>query len=125
MKKAIRSIFITIGLGTFIFIPMLILDNGLNGTLISVLIWTGASFLYGLSFLMWNLKSKIKIPLHIAVCFIITIAVRCFYSFFTDGAVNFAKIFLITIPIFIVVYVILYLFMKFIGDWKTDKEQEK
>lgn len=125
MKKAIRSIFITIGLGTFIFIPMLILDNGLNGTLISVLIWTGASFLYGLSFLMWNLKSKIKIPLHISVCFIITIAVRCFYLFFTDGTVNFGKIFLITIPIFIVVYVILYLFMKFIGDWKTDKEQEK
>lgn len=91
MKKAIRNIFIMLGLGTLIFIPMLILDNGLNDTLISVLVWTGASFLYGLSFLLWKLKNKIKIPLHIAVCFIITIGVRCLYSFFSYGYVDFGN----------------------------------
>lgn len=116
MKKALRSLFMSIGLGTLIFVPMLILDNGLNETLISVLVWTGASILYGLSFLIWKLKNKMKIPLHIAVCFIITIAVRFFYSYFSDGAVNFGRTFLITIPIFIAVYIVLYLFMRFVGD---------
>lgn len=91
MKKALRSLFMSIGLGTLIFVPMLILDNGLNETLISVLVWTGASILYGLSFLIWKLKNKMKIPLHIAVCFIITIAVRFLYSFFFRWSGKFRK----------------------------------
>lgn len=118
LKKLLHNVFITVGLGTMIFVPMLILDNGLNETLKSVLIWVGASILYGLSFELLIIKSKIKIPLHIVTCFIITIAVRCMYSYFTKGTVNFGSIFVITIPIFAAVYVVLYLFMKHIGGLK-------
>ena len=50
LKRILHNIFIAVGLGTVIFVPMLILDNGLNDTLKSVLIWVGASILYGLSF---------------------------------------------------------------------------
>ncbi|MDE6708908.1 MAG: DUF3021 family protein [Oscillospiraceae bacterium] len=115
MKKTLRSIFLSVGLGTMIFLPMLILDNGLNDTLKSVLIWTGASVLYGLSFELFKTKLKLKTPLHILICFAITITVRCLYSYFTAGTVNFFVI-LVTIPIFIAVYIALYFFMKYIGD---------
>lgn len=110
----------TVGLGTMIFVPMLILDNGLNETLKSVLVWVGASILYGLSFEVLMIKSKIKVPLHVIMCFIVTLIVRCFYSYFTKGTVNFGSIFVVTMPIFAVVYIVLYLFMKYIGDWKDD-----
>lgn len=54
LKRLLHNVFITVGLGTMVFVPMLILDNGLNETLKSVLIWIGASILYGLSFeLYW------------------------------------------------------------------------
>ena len=115
MKKTLRSIFLSVGLGTMVFLPMLILDNGLNDTLKSVLIWAGASVLYGLSFEIFKTKLKLKVPLHILICFVITITVRCLYSYFTDGTVNFSVI-LVTIPIFIAVYIALYFFMKYIGD---------
>ncbi len=116
MKKILQNIFMTVGLGTIIFVPMLILENGLNDTLKSVLIWIGASVLYGLSFSLWKIKMKRKIPLHIAICFIITISVRCLYSYFKNGIVNFSSLFLVTVPIFIGVYIVLYFFMKLIGD---------
>ena len=64
------------------------------------------------------MKFKIKIPIHIAICFLITVAIRCGYSYFTKGTVAFGSIFMMTIPIFIVVYVVLYFFMKFLGDLK-------
>lgn len=83
LKKLLHNVFITVGLGTMIFIPMLILDNGLNETLKSVLIWVGASILYGISFELLMIRSKMKTPLHIAVCFAITIIVRCLYSMST------------------------------------------
>lgn len=119
-KRLIHNVFITVGLGTVIFVPMLILDNGLNETLKSVLIWVGASILYGLSFEVLMIKSKIKMPLHIIMCFIVTLIVRCLYSYFTNGTVNFGSIFVVTMPIFAVVYIILYLFMKYVGAWKAD-----
>lgn len=115
LKRLLHNVFITVGLGTMVFVPMLILDNGLNETLKSVLIWVGASILYGLSFELLMIKSKIKIPLHIAICLIITISVRCIYSYFTNGTVNLGSIFVVTIPIFAAVYIVLYLFMKHIG----------
>lgn len=123
MKKVIRNLFLSVGLGTMIFVPMLILDNGLNDTLKSVLIWIAASILYGLSFSLWKIKFRMRIPLHI-ICFIITISVRCLYSYFTNGIVNFGRIFLVTIPIFIAVYIILYFFMKMVGDLDEDKNSD-
>lgn len=119
LKRLLHNVSITVGLGTMVFVPMLILDNGLNETLKSVLIWVVASILYGLSFEFLILKSKIKIPLHIAICFIITILVRCIYSYFTNGTVNLGSIFLVTIPIFAAVYIGLYLFMKYIGNMEA------
>lgn len=115
MKKTLRNIFISLGFGTMIFLPMLILDNGLNDTLKSVLIWAAASVLYGLSFEIFKTKLKIKLPLHILICFAVTVTVRCLYSYFTDGTVKFSVI-LVTVPIFIAVYIVLYFFMKNIGD---------
>lgn len=124
MKKVIRNLFLSVGLGTMIFVPMLILDNGLNDTLKSVLIWIAASILYGFSFSLWKIKFRMRIPLHIIICFIITISVRCLYSYFTNGIVNFGRIFLVTIPIFIAVYIILYFFMKMVGDLDEDKNSD-
>ncbi len=118
LKRLLHNVFIAVGLGTMVFVPMLILDNGLNETLKSVLIWVGASILYGLSFELLMIKSKIKIPLHIGICFIITILVRCIYSYFTNGTVNLGSILVVTIPIFVAVYIVLYLFMKYIGNLK-------
>lgn len=97
-----------------IFLPMLILDNGLNDTLKSVLTWAAASMLYGLSFEIFKTKLKIKLPLHILICFAVTVTVRCLYSYFTDGTVDFYVI-LVTVPIFIAAYIVLYFFMKHIG----------
>lgn len=114
MKKTLRNIFISLGFGTMIFLPMLILDNGLNDTLKSALIWAAASMLYGLSFEIFKTKLKIKLPLHILICFAVTVMVRCLYSYFTDGTVDFYVI-LVTVPIFIAVYIVLYFFMKHIG----------
>lgn len=119
LKRILHNMFIVLGLGTMIFVPMLILDNGLNDTLKSVLIWTGASILYGLSFELLVIKSKIKIPLHIVICFIITIIVRCGYSYFRNGIIEFINIFIVTIPIFVAVYVVLYFFMRLLGDLKN------
>lgn len=118
LNRLLHNVFITVGLGTMIFVPMLILDNGLNETLKSVLIWIGASVLYGLSFELLTINSKAKMPLHIAICFIITIMVRCIYSHFANGTVNFGGIFVVTIPIFIAVYIVLYFFMQYIGNLK-------
>lgn len=118
LNRLLHNVFITVGLGTMIFVPMLILDNGLNETLKSVLIWIGASVLYGLSFELLTINSKAKMPLHIAICFIITIMVRCIYSYFANGTVNFGGIFVVTIPIFIAIYIVLYFFMKYIGNLK-------
>lgn len=119
MKKAIRNIFLSVGLGTLIFVPMLIIDNGLNDTLISVLIWCSASVLYGFSFLLFKIKIKFKyvLPIHIALCLLITLTVRCLYSYFINGNIEWLKI-LITIPIFGVIYVALYFFIKYVGDLK-------
>lgn len=124
MKKVIRNLFLSVGLGTMVFVPMLILDNGLNDTLKSILIWIGASILYGLSFSLWKIKLRMRIPLHITICFIITISVRCLYSYFTNGIVNFGKIFIVTIPIFIAVYIMLYFFMKTIGDLEEERNSD-
>ena len=121
LKWTLHNMFIAVGFGTMVYVPMLLLDKGLNDTMQSVLTWVFASVLYGLSFEVIEIKSKIKYPIHIAVCFIITIATRLIYSYIENGTVNVLKMVAITIPIFVGVYIALYLFMKYIGNVKEEK----
>ena len=121
LKWTLHNMFIAVGFGTMVYVPMLLLDKGLNDTMQSVLTWVLASVLYGLSFEIIEIKSKIKYPIHIAVCFIITIATRLIYSYIENGTVNVLKTVAITIPIFVGVYIALYLFMKYIGNVKEEK----
>ena len=121
LKWTLHNMFIAVGFGTMVYVPMLLLDEGLNDTMQSVLTWVFASVLYGLSFEIIEIKSKIKYPIHIAVCFIITIATRLIYSYIENGTVNVLKTVAITIPIFVGVYIALYLFMKYIGNVKEEK----
>lgn len=120
LKWTLHNMFIAVGFGTMVYMPMLLLDKGLNDTMQSVLTWVFASVLYGLSFEIIEIKSKIKYPIHIAVCFIITIATRLIYSYIENGTVNVLKTVVITIPIFVGVYIALYLFMKYIGNVKEE-----
>ncbi|MCI5655123.1 MAG: DUF3021 family protein [Candidatus Pseudoruminococcus sp.] len=121
VKKTLHNMFIAVGFGTMVYVPMLLLNKGLNDTMQSVLTWVFASVLYGLSFEIIKIKSKIKYPIHIAVCFIITIATRLVYSYIENGTVDVIKTVIITIPIFVGVYIALYLFMKYIGNVKEEK----
>ncbi|MFR7819801.1 hypothetical protein [Candidatus Pseudoruminococcus sp.] len=121
VKRTLHNMFIAVGFGTMVYVPMLLLDKGLNDTMQSVLTWVFASVLYGLSFEIIKIKSKIKYPIHIAVCFIITIATRLVYSYIENGTVDVIKTVIITIPIFVGVYIALYLFMKYIGNVKEEK----
>lgn len=121
VKRTLHNMFIAVGFGTMVYVPMLLLDKGLNDTMQSVLTWVFASVLYGLSFKIIEIKSKIKYPIHIAVCFIITIATRLVYSYIKNGTVDMIKTVAITIPIFVGVYIALYLFMKYIGNVKEEK----
>ena len=131
MKKTFRNIFLTVGLGTLIFVPMLIIDNGFNKTMVSVIIWLGASILYGLSFSildMEKIKQIFRIPLHFITCFAITLAVRTGYSYFKNGSLHFKKLLIITAPIFIAIYILLFIYMKHFGDitfkFKTESKTE-
>ena len=101
VKRTLHNMFIAVGFGTMVYVPMLLLDKGLNDTMQSVLTWVFASVLYGLSFEIIKIKSKIKYPIHIAVCFIITIATRLVYSYIENGTVDVIKTVIITIPIFV------------------------
>lgn len=121
LKRALHNMFIAVGFGTMVYVPMLLLDKGLNDTMQSVLTWVLASVLYGLSFEIIEIKSKIKYPIHIVVCFVITIATRLIYSYIENGTINVLKTVTITIPIFAGVYIALYLFMKYIGNVKEEK----
>lgn len=121
VKRTLHNMFIAVGFGTMVYVPMLLLNKGLNDTMQSVLTWVFASVLYGLSFKIIEIKSKIKYPIHIAVCFIITIATRLVYSYIKNGTVDMIKTVAITIPIFVGVYIALYLFMKYIGNVKEEK----
>lgn len=49
IKKALHNMFIAVGFGTLVYVPMILLDKGLNDTMQSVLTWVCASVLYGLS----------------------------------------------------------------------------
>ena len=117
MKNVIRNIFSMIGFGTLIFIPMLIADNGFNETLQSVVTWTVASGLYGLSASILKMECRIKLFVHILVCFLITIATRFVYSWINNGSIQITRTILTTIPIFIGAYILVYLFIMF-----TNKE---
>lgn len=74
---------------------------------------------------------KIKLALHnmfiaigfnLGICFYcITIAIRLIYSYLENGTVNVLKTVAITIPIFVGVYIALYLFMKYIGNVNENK----
>lgn len=121
IKRVLHNMFIAVGFGTMVYVPMLLIDKGLNDTMQSVLTWVFASVLYGLSFEIIEIKSKIKYPIHIAICFIITIATRLIYSYLENGTVNVLKTVAITIPIFVGVYIMLYLFMKYIGNVNENK----
>ena len=116
VNRALHNIFIAVGFGTMVYVRMLLIDKGLNDTMQSVLTWAFASALYGISFELLKIKTKIKYPLHIAVCFTITIATRLIYSYVENGKINVLKTVAITIPIFVVVYIALFLFMKYIGS---------
>ena len=126
-RKTLHNVFIAVGFGTMVYVPMLIIDKGLNDTMKSVLTWVTASVLYGLSFEILKLRSKIRYPLHIAVCFAVTIATRLIYSYLENGTADVLKTILITIPIFVAVYIALALFMKYIGnaETKTDKSEKQ
>lgn len=121
IKRLLHNMFIAVGFGTMVYVPMLILDKGINDTMKSVLTWVFASLMYGLSFELLEIKTKIKYPIHISVCFIITIATRLMYSYIESGKITPIKTAVITTPIFIGVYIALFLFMKYIGNVK-DKE---
>lgn len=82
----------------------------------SVLTWVFASVLYGVSYEIIKVRTKLNILIHIAVCFIITIATRLIYSHIMNETVNVLKTAAVTIPIFVGVYIALYLFMKHIGN---------
>ncbi|WP_024860163.1 hypothetical protein [Ruminococcus flavefaciens] len=125
MKNTFRNIFLTIGLGTLIFTPMIIIDNGFNDTMISVLIWLGASIIYGLSFAILNWKSVFRIPLHFLVCFAVTLVIRCAYSFFINGELNLKKTLIITAPIFIAIYIVLFIYIKYFGHITSIKKSEE
>jgi len=116
MKNRLHHVFLTVGLGTLIFVPMLIIDNGLNDSMKSVLIWLGASVLYGLSFIILELKTIFRIPLHFAACFAITFAVRLGYNYLMNGEVRLKKLFMVTLPVFIVIYAVLLLYMRYFGN---------
>ena len=55
---ALHNIFIAVGFGTMVYVPMLLIDKGLNDTMQSVLTWVFASALYGLSFELLKIKSR-------------------------------------------------------------------
>ena len=119
IKRLLHNMFIAVGFGTMVYVPMLIFDQGINDTMKSVLTWVFASLMYGLSFELLEIKTKIKYPIHILVCFIITIATRLMYSYIESGTINPIKTVVITTPIFIGVYIALFLFMKYIGNVKV------
>ncbi|MDD7515368.1 hypothetical protein [Ruminococcus flavefaciens] len=125
MKNTLRNIFLAIGFGTLIFTPMIIFDNGIDDTMKSVIIWLAASILYGASFSILKMKTIFRYPLHIIACFAITLAVRTGYSYFMNGEIHFKKLFLVTLPIFIAVYVLLFLYMKYFGSSDTQKNAEE
>ena len=81
IKRALHNMFIAVGFGTMVYVPLLLLDKGLNDTMQSVLTWVFASVLYGLSYEIIKIKSKIKYPIHIIVCFIITISSLIFFPY--------------------------------------------
>ena len=125
MKNILRNIITTVCIGTLIFTPMILFDNGFNDTMKSFLIWIFASILYGLSFEILKLKKFFRIPLHFLTCFAITFAIRICYSLLVYGEVRLKKTFLITLPIFIVIYVALYFLMKYLNSPDKDKVSEE
>jgi hypothetical protein len=116
MKNTLHNIFLAVGLGTIIFTPLLIIDNGLNDTMVSVIIWLLASIVYGLTFSILRMKSIFRIPLHFIACFAVTMAVRFVYAYFSNGEIEFKKTFIVTVPIFIVIYIIMFFYMKYFGN---------
>ncbi len=113
MKRILKNTILTLGFGTIVFMFMLILDNGLNDTLKSILVWLIASALYGLSFAILNSKIKYRNIIHILICFLITIGARISYSYISSIDIDYLKILIITIPIYVCVYLLLYIFMKY------------
>ncbi len=120
-KRTLHNMFIAVGFGTMVYVPMLLIDKGLNDTMQSVLTWVIASVLYGLSFGILEIRSRAKYPIHIAVCFIVTIATRLVYSYIENGTVDVFRTVAVTLPIFAGVYIALFLFMKYIGNAKTNE----
>ena len=123
IKRILHNTFLAVGFGTCVYVPMLLIDKGFNDTMQSILTWVIASVLYGVSFEILRVKGKYRFPVHITVCFIFTIATRIVYSIIKNGTVNLIKTILITIPIFVVVYILLYLFMRFVGDAVKNDDQ--
>ena len=124
MKNTFRNIFLSVGLGALIFTPMLIIDNGFNETMKSVVIWRTASILYGLSFAILNWKSILRIPLHFLTCFAITLFIRCGYSYFISGEIHFKKLLAVTVPVFIAVYALLFLYIRYFGNIPQREKNE-
>ena len=125
MKNTFRNIFLSVGLGSLIFTPMLIFDNGFDDTMRSVVIWLAASVLYGLSFAILNWKSIFRIPLHCLTCFAVTFLIGCGYSYFSNGEIHLKKLFIGTVPIFIAVYIIMFFYIKYFGSIpEKEKKQD-
>lgn len=125
MKNTFHNIFLSIGLGTLIFTPMLIIENGFDDSMKSVVIWLAASIIYGLSFSILNWKSIFRIPLHFLTCFAVTFIIRCGYSYFVNDEIEFKKLFIVTVPIFIVIYIAMFLYIKYFGHIISIKKSEE
>ena len=128
MKNTFRNIFQTVGIGTLIFTPILIFDNGFDESMKSVVIWLVATILYGLSFNIFDIKKVkpfLRLPLHFLVCFALTLGVRFGYSYFKNDSVEFKKLLIITSPIFVVIYVLLFLYMKNFGNISLKSESKE
>ena len=62
IKRIIHNIFLAVGFGTVVNVPMLLIDKGFNDTIQSVLTWVVASVLYGASFEILRIRGNADFP---------------------------------------------------------------
>ena len=109
-KKLITYIIFGLGLGSICFISCLWIFNGYDETLVSVTVWLIASALYGLSFVVFEIKS---LPLatftHLCLCIVITLAARLTWGLLLGQVRTLPSLAISTIPIFIPIYIILFI----------------
>lgn len=114
MKKKWFDIFSAcltgIGIGVPITITCMILLGGFNGAVREFLIWTVASALFGvLSLVIFQMPNDLSLPtatlLHCAGCLVVAAGAGALCGY----AENFGELLLAMLPVFLVIYGILYL----------------